>query len=142
MLDLSLKSAASFVRTSKAPKALLSLFSTARKVITFTQERLNRPVRFVVVANAYRRGMPVREIETKYGCSKSTILRYARLAGLSKRERGFDPGIRNAVVALYVQGRPIAEISARLGVSQAYISKTATEEGINRRRRPRPGEQA
>lgn len=132
-MNLTLQSAADYVRTAKAPKALLAIITAFRRVFTFTQERANRLSRFVVIANAYRRGQPVRDIEAKYGCSRNTVLRYARLCGLPKRDRGFESGIRDAVIALYVQGKPISQIQAQLGVSQAYISKTATEEGINRR---------
>jgi uncharacterized protein YerC len=132
-MNLTLQSAADYVRTARAPKPLLAIIAAFRRVFTFTQERANRLSRFVIIANAYRRGQPVRDIEAKYGCSRNTVLRYARLAGLPKRDRGFEPGIRDAVIALYAQGKPIAQIQAQLGVSQAYISKTATEEGINRR---------
>ena len=135
--SFTLAAAAKFIRTSKAPRSLLALFKSARRIISFTQERINRPVRYVAVTNAYKRGVPVRDIEAKFGCTKSTVLRYARMAELNKRDRGFDPGIRQATISMYLDGRPIAEISARLGVSQAYVSKTATEEGINRRRNPK-----
>lgn len=133
MNRLTLQSAADYVRTARAPKAFLAIIQAFRRVFTFTHERANRLSRFVAVANAYRRGQPVRDIEAKYGCSRGTVLRYARLAGMPKRDRGFEPGIRDAVIALYLDGKPIAQIQAQLGVSQAYISKTATEEGINRR---------
>lgn len=130
---LTLKNAASFVRTSRAPVALLSILQRLRSVFCFAQERANRLKRFVVIVTAYKRGRLVRDIESEYGCSRQTVLRYARLAGCSKRPKGFDPEIRRATISLYKQGKPIAEIQARLGVSQAYVSKTATEEGINRR---------
>lgn len=132
-MSLTLKNAASFVRTSRAPSAFLSLLRRVRQIFTFTQERANRLKRYVVIVTAYRRGKPVRDIETVYGCSRQTVLRYARMAGLPKRPKHFDPDIRRAVIVMYQQKKPIAEIQARLGVSQAYVSKTATEEGINRR---------
>jgi uncharacterized protein YerC len=132
-MNLTLRNAADYVRTSRAPEAFLAIIRAFRRVFTFSQERTNRLARFVMVANAYRRGQPVRDIEAKYGCSRGTVLRYARLAGMPKRDRGFEPGIRDAVIALYLEGKPIAQIQAQLGVSQAYVSKTASEEGINRR---------
>lgn len=132
-MNLTLRDAANYIRTSKATRPLLAIIQSFRRVFTFTQERSNRLVRFITITNAYRRGQPIRDIEAKYGCSRQTVLRYARLAELPKRERGFDPNIRSAVIALYLDGKPIAQIQAQLGVSQAYISKTATEEGINRR---------
>lgn len=130
---LTLKSAAEYVRTSRAPKGFLAFIQTIKRIITFTQERANRLTRYLAIVRAYRRGAPVKAIEEQYGCSRQTVLRYARLAGLAKRDKGFEPGIRRAVIALYKQGKPIAQIQAQLGVSQAYVSKTATEEGINRR---------
>lgn len=131
---LTLKNAAAFVRTSRAPAAFLSILRRVRSVFCFAQERANRLKRYVVIVTAYKRGKLVRDIENEYGCSRQTVLRYARLAGCEKRAKGFDPEVRRAVISLYKDGKPIAEISARCGVSQAYISKTATEEGINRRR--------
>lgn len=130
---VTLKTAALYVRTSRASRALLEIIRQAKRVFTFTQERANRLARYIKITNDYRRGRPVRDIESQYGCSRGTVLRYARMAGLPKRPKCFDPDIRRAVIALYQQGKPIAEIEARLGVSQAYVSKTATEEGINRR---------
>lgn len=129
-----LQQAADFIRTRTAPAPLLRLICSTRRLISFRRERLNRPPRFVAVVNEYRRGTLVQDIENKFGCSKTTIMRYARMAEISKRERGFDPNIRRATIAMYQLGRPVAEISAALGVSQAYVSKTATDEGISRRR--------
>lgn len=133
MSQLTLKDAASFLRTGRTVPGLRTFMALIRRIFTFTQERANRLTRFLVIVKAYKRGMPVRDIEEQYGCSKQTVLRYARLAGLPRRDRGFDPTVRRAVIAAYKLGKPIAEIQARFGVSQAYISKTATEEGINRR---------
>lgn len=128
-----LKHAADYVRTSRAPKPLAQLIAAVWRVFTFTQERTNRLARFVKIVAAYKLGKPVKDIEAQYGCSRQTVLRYARLAGCPKRPKHFDPAVRKAVIAMYQQDKPLAEIQARLGVSQAYISKTATEEGINRR---------
>lgn len=133
-MKLTLKSAAEFVRTLKAPAGLLSIIRRTREVFTFAQERTNRLARYILIVRAYKRGKPVLDIEAEYGCTRSTVLRYARLAGLPKRPKSFEPGIRAAVIAMYKDGKPIAEISARLGVSQGFISNAATEEGINRRK--------
>src|SRR6185312_4699004 len=130
---LTLATAAEYLRTSKAPRAFFSFVKQVTRIFTFTQERANRLVRYVEIVRAYKQGTPVQDIERKYGCSRQTVLRYARAADLPKRPKHFDPKIRAATIALYKQGKSIAEIQARLGVSQAYISKTATEEGINRR---------
>jgi uncharacterized protein YerC len=130
---ITLKIAAAHILRPRLPRALAALLESARKVFTFAQERTNRVARFFRVVNAYRLGKPILDIVAQYGCSRTTVLRYARLAGLEKRAKGFDPAVRGAVIALYQQGAPVAQISAQLGVSAAYVSKTATEEGINRR---------
>lgn len=132
-MNWTLKDAAEYVQSRKAPRPLVAIIMAIRRVFNFTHERSNRLARFVKIAAAYKLGKPVRDIESQYGCSRGTVLRYARLAGCPKRDRGFDPKVRIATITLYQQGKPLAEIQALLGVSQAYISKTATEEGINRR---------
>lgn len=133
-MNWTLKDAAIYVQTSRAPRALLNALNAVLRVFTFAQERSNRLARFLKIVTAYKLGKPMLDIERKYGCSRGTVLRYARLAGCPKRPKHFDPEVRKAVIALYRQNKPLAEIEALLGVSQAYISKTATEEGINRRK--------
>jgi transposase-like protein len=133
-MTVTLKVAAEAARGSRMPRFLVSIIESVRRVFTFTHERANRLARYFKIVGAYKLGKPVRDIEAQYGCSRGTVLRYARLAGCDKRPRGFDPAVRSAVIALYQQGVPIAQIEAQLGVSQGYVSKTATEEGINRRK--------
>lgn len=133
-MRLTIQAAADYVRTSRGPKLLIALITRVRKIISFTKEHANRLPRYVRVTAAYKSGQPVRDIESKFGCARGTVLRYARMAGLPKRPKHFDAEIRKGVIAMYQQGKPVAEIEARLGVSQAYVSKTATEEGINRRK--------
>ncbi len=123
-----------YISSGKAPKALIFIINSFKPLFTFKQERFNRYKRYVKVVKAYKAGKLISDIEKEFECSRFTVLRYARLAGLPQRDKGFNSKIREAVIALYKQKKPIAEISARLGVSQAYISKTATEEGINRRK--------
>lgn len=130
---INLKTVAEYVRTSRGPKLLLNILKNVRWVFTFTQERANRVKRFIRIVNAYKAGVAVLKIEKDYGCTKSTVLRYARLAGLPKRDKGFEPDVRRATISLYKDNIPIAQISAQLSVSQAYVSKVATEEQINRR---------
>lgn len=132
-MQFTLAIAAEYLRTSRAPRRFFGFVAQVKRVIMFPYERANRLVRYVEIVRAYKRGALVQDIVGKYGCSRNTVLRYARAADLPKRPKNFDPKIRSAVVALYKEGKPIAEIQARIGVSQAYISKTATEEGINRR---------
>lgn len=131
-MKFTLEDAAKYWMTSRPTKAFLAFVAQVRRIFTFTEERANRLQRFPKVVDDYRSGLPVSDIEAKYGCSKHTVLRYARLAGLEKRPKG-DADRRRGIVALYQQGRPIAQIAAQMGVSQALVSKIATEEGINRR---------
>lgn len=132
-MNLTLQIAADFIRTARGPTTLLTILRRFRTIFSFTDERKNRLSRYVKIARAYKAGKPVRDIETEYGCSRHTVLRYARMADLPKRPKHFPEEIRRGVIAMYQQKKPIAEIAARFGVSQAYVSKTATEEGINRR---------
>ncbi|WP_334425559.1 hypothetical protein [Bradyrhizobium sp. AZCC 1620] len=121
---------------------------TVKRIVSFTQERANRLLRYVAITRAYRAGAPVQVIEDKYGCSRSTVLRYARLAELPKRPKHFDTDVRAAVIADYKAGKmSVAQIAAAHDVSQAYVSKTAREEGISRyaprpkrKKGPRPAE--
>lgn len=133
-IKLTLQAAADFVRTSRGPALLLRIIKRFSSIFDFNVERQNRISRYVKITRAYARGKSVRDIESEFGCSKHTVLRYARMAELPRRQRGFDPEIRKKAIALYNQERPIAEIAALLGVSQAYVSKLATKEGINRRK--------
>lgn len=132
-MRFTLEDAAKYWATSRPTKAFLAFVAQVRRIFTFTEERANRLQRFPKLVDDYKAGLPVADIEAKYGCSKHTVLRYARMAGLEKRPKG-DAGRRRGIIALYQQGLPIATIAAQMGVSQALVSKTATEEGINRRR--------
>lgn len=114
------------------PEHIERILAIVQEVFGFDRERNNRIVRFFNVLNAYKLGKPVNDIEKQYGCTKSTILRYARLAGLEKRPRGVSTEVREKVIALYRLGLPIAQIQAQCGVSQAYISTLAVKEGISR----------
>lgn len=131
--DLTIQAAANFAKTSRASNAFTALLGMVRRIFTFTFERANRLRRCVEIIHLYAKGVPVRDIEDRYGCSKNTILRYARAAGLPKRRRGFPESVRIKALAMYKDKKPIAYIADKLDVSQAYLSKMATEEGINRR---------
>jgi transposase-like protein len=137
---IALRAAIDYVTGGKVAAPLRAAFARVRSVVTFTQERANRVVRYIAIVRAYKAGVAIRDIENRWGCSRSTVLRYARSAGLAKRERGLPQDTRAAVLDLYRDGRPVAEIAETCGVSQAYVSKEATAAGINRRtfsKRPR-----
>lgn len=131
-MKFTLEDAARYWLSSRPSRAFAAFVAQVRRIFSFTEERANRLQRFPKVVDDYRDGMPVADIEAKYGCSRGTVLRYARLAGLDKRSKG-DADRRRGIIALYEQGRPIAQIATQMGVSQALVSKIATEEGINRR---------
>lgn len=125
-----LQSVADYIRTGQATQALLSLIKRHRPIISFDEERSNRPPRYIVVVKDYKAGMKIDDIADKHGCSKGTIHRYARMAGLSRPN---ESNVRDSILAMYQLGKPIAEIAAKLGVSQALVSKYASEAKINRR---------
>lgn len=120
-----------FVELLKAPKSFLrSLIKSVRRVFDFAEERKNRSVRFFKVLKAYRDGTPVQTIANNYQCSRGTVQRYARIAGLAKRDKKKVP--RDVIIMAYKAKTPIKEIAKRYGISQALVSKIATEAGINR----------
>lgn len=121
-----------FHAKSKLHPPLRKLLSNIARVFNFVTEHQNRMQRFVRVVQDYKDGMPVRDIETKYGCSRQTILRYARLAGLPKRPKPSFAEKAPAALALLDQNKPLAEIAARLGTSQAWVSYLAKAHGKSR----------
>ena len=130
---MNLSDAANFVRTAKAPKAFLEFIGRVRRIFTFTQERENRPARFVAVTRAYQNGEPVRKIEERFGCSRQTINRYARMSDLPVRPKHFPADIRKAVLVDYGDTKlSVSQVAERNGVSPAYVSKVAREEGVSR----------
>lgn len=132
-----IKDAANFANSSRMPKAFQSIILSIRNIFTFTQERANRLKRCIAIIRSYKSGMLIRDIEIKYGCSRQTILRYARAAGIEKRPKHFPKEIRNAVIKDYKNKIEVAEIARLHNVSPAYVSKIAREEGISRYS-PRP----
>jgi uncharacterized protein YerC len=130
-----LQAVADYVRTGlKGRGGMLAFMSQVRDVYTFTHERANRLVRFVRIVHDYRSGTPVRDIEAKYGCSKHTVLRYARQAGLSPRPRR-DADLHSAIVTLAKQGKSQAQIAKACGCSTALVSKVESANGIARYKR-------
>jgi uncharacterized protein YerC len=137
---VNLSDAASYIRTSRAPKAFLDFIGSIRRIFSFTQERANRPARFVAVTRAYQQGEPVKKIQDRFGCSLQTINRYARMSDLPKRPKHLPEDIRKAVIADYKRENPrldVVQIAERNSVSPAYVSKVAREENISRYE-PRP----
>lgn len=141
---LALKDAARYLH-NRASKSVISIFEGFRSVFTFSTERINRLRRFIVIVRAYKAGDDVNQIADRFGCSRSTVLRYARLAGLPKRPKStLVTGTKEAVLRDYQirggDGRPlypITTIAEMNNVSPAYVSTVAREAGISRYA-PRP----
>lgn len=102
------------------------------KSFDFEVERQNRPPRFIEIVEDYKIGLPVETIAAKFKCSRGTVNRYARLAELPKRIKGFGTPTETATLDLYKANIPIKEIAVALKVSEAYISKIASRNGISR----------
>lgn len=91
------------------------------------------------IVAAYKRGDAVAEIVSRYGVSRSQVLRLARSFGEPKRVKWrVSPEERAAAMAEYVRGVPIATIAAEYGVSQAWVSSQAKKLGISRYRSSTP----
>ncbi len=130
---LTLKDAAEYLRTGKAPQLLLTFIMKIKRIFDFAQERANRPVRFLRVVKAYRNGKPVKDIEEEYGCSRNTVLRYARLAGLPKRPKSDDPERRAKIIKLSkVGGLSQKEIAVACNCSVSLVSIVEHEVGLKR----------
>lgn len=129
---MKLQDAANYIKTTKASKAFILLLLSVKRIFNFTQERSNRVARYIKIVKAYAKGEPVNKIAEKYGCDKSTILRYARLAGLPKRPKHLPEETKEAVIKDYKNGLPIKKIAELNGVSQAYVSTISRKAGIKR----------
>jgi len=134
---LTLKIAANYFQTAKAPSAFFAIIKRVRSIFTFAQERANRPIRFLRVVRAYKNGKPVQDIENEFGCSRNTVLRYARMAGLPKRAKTDDPERRAKIIRMSKQSpRPSqTTIAIACNCSEALVSIVEHEAGIKRYRR-------
>lgn len=129
---MKLEDAANYVRTSKASSTFLAFVKIIKRIYTFTEERANRLTRYVAITRAYKSGRSVESIVNKYGCSRNTVLRYARLAKLPKRPKHLPVEIKKAVIADYRLGLPVADIAKLHDVSISYVSTIAHKEGLSR----------
>lgn len=120
------------MRTAKATILLLNILRKTGRIFNFTEERYNRVNRYVAVVNAYKNGMPIREIENKFGCSRRTIYDYLEQAGV-KRDRVLKPEeIRKAVIRDYKNKIPIAKICELHNVSAKFVHAEARKAGLRR----------
>lgn len=129
---MKLQDAADYIKYSKASVAFLHILYSIKRIFNFTQERSNRVVRYIKIVKAYTKGEPVNKIAEKYGCDKSTILRYARLAGIPKRPKHLPEEIKAAVIKDYKNKIPVKTIAKLNGVSQGYVSTVARKAGLKR----------
>lgn len=127
-----LKTAADYVQTGKVVTGFFSFIRQIKRIITFTQERANRLTRFIEIVRAYKAGKPLRDIETQYGCSRNTILRYARMAGLPKRPKSDDPERHAKIIKLSKEGLSAKHIALACNCSIALVSKVEHAAGIER----------
>jgi uncharacterized protein YerC len=127
-----LKVAADYFQTARAPKAFFAFILQIRSVFSFYKERANRLARFLQIVHAYKNGKPVRDIEDEYGCSRNTVLRYARMAGLPKRPKSDDPERHAKIITLSKLGLPQAEVAKRCDCSVALVSKVEHAAGLDR----------
>lgn len=132
-MKFTLQVVADFVRERTAPKPLLTVLRSVKRIFTFAQERSNRLARFVRVVRDYRSGVMVRDIEARYGCSRNTVLRYARMANLPKRPKTDDPERRAKIIKLARQGGlSQKEIAQACACSVALVSMVEHEAGLQR----------
>lgn len=95
-------------------------------------DRSRRHTRSLLIVRRYMRGEPVDDICSRYGMSRSQMLRIVRTAGAPKRPKHFPDEILNAVLRDYRAGLPVADIADRNHVSQAYVSTQAAKAGLSR----------
>jgi hypothetical protein len=96
-----------------------------------------RHMRTARVIAMYASGAPVQNICDKFEISRSQVLRLARMAGLAKHPKHFDPKIKKRCIALIRKKLPHKEIAELLNVSVAYVSITGKSAGLSRYRTAR-----
>lgn len=132
MPRLTLTDAAEYVKNGRRTSLLTRFLALVKRIFNWEVERSNRLNRFIEITRAYKRGERVEDIAKRYGCNRSNVLRYARMAELDKRPKGISDETRKAVLADYKLRLPIADIAKLHGVSIAYVSMIANKAGIGR----------
>lgn len=85
MVTVTLQQVASYIRTGKGTPEVVRAVKTNRHIITFLEELDNRAPRFVAMIDDYNAGILVNDILNKWGCCRTTLYRYLRMAGLKMR---------------------------------------------------------
>lgn len=134
---MNLQAVADYFRTGKTSRALLLVLKGVTRVFSFAAERANRLARFLRVVRAYRAGKPVNDIVSEYGCSRTTVLRYARMSGCPKRPKSEDPERRAKIIMLSrTKPRPSQKrIASLCNCSVALVSIVESEAGLPRYRK-------
>lgn len=127
-----LKDAAEYFKTAKAPQGFLALIRQIKNIFTFPQERANRLKRYGEVTKAYKDGMMITDIENKYGCSRHTIYRYAKLAGLPKRPKSDDPERHAKIIKLSREGKSQIEIAKLCNCTISLVSQIEHKAALGR----------
>lgn len=134
MPNLTLKDAAAYVRNKKADNFFMAALKSVLRIFNFYEERNNRLSRFVSVINAYKNGMPIADIEKKFGCTKRTIYDYVERAGVPRRS--FKPEeIKQAIIRDYKANIPTQKIADLHNVSLRFVMKTTADAGLRRKRK-------
>jgi hypothetical protein len=128
-----LSDAAEYVKNGRRASLLTRFLALVKRIFNWEVERSNRLNRFIEITRAYKRNEPVEAIAKRYGCNRSNVLRYARMAELDKRPKGVSDETRKEVLSDYRLGLPIADIAKLHGVSIAYVSTVANKAGIGRK---------
>ena len=100
------------------------------------QRRMERT--FGIMAE-YADGTPVEEIAEKYEVAPSTVIKWAKKAGLTRNKQWRDKA--PAVAIRYAEGVPLAQIEAEFGISRKGIWTIAKRAGLPMRRAPNPSAQ-
>lgn len=132
-MRLTLQVVADFIRDRRIPRALLSLFRRFR-VFGYKLERDNRVARFNKIIKEYQGPASVESIAAKYQCNRSTVLRYARMAGLPPRPRTDDPE-RHAKILSFGAKIPQEEIAKQCECSVSLVSQVEGAAGLVRYRK-------
>lgn len=130
---MKLQDAAAYVQGKRTPRQFKALVASITEILDYPYERANRLARFIVVTRAYAAGEDVNAIVKRFGCSRNTVLRYARMADLPVRPKHFPERVRKAVLRDYRRKMPVATIARLHDVSPAYVSTAAKKAGIARR---------
>lgn len=123
-----------YLSTGRAAQALIAILRAGTRVFDFGVERANRLRRFMLVIRDYARGDKVQDIADRYECSRGTVMRHARIAGLAKRDKSPVPGRKAGILADYVAGEPVQKIADKYDVAPSRVSQIAKEAGVLRRR--------